>query len=453
MLKKLLILPPILLAVGVLVFVISQKQPPERKPPSEQARQVRVIEARPVILVPRALGFGEVRPDKTWSATAQVSGEITFVHPDLKKGAVLQAGTEIIGISKVDYELAIREAQANIRSAEATRTELDVSRRNTELSLNIEERSLAVRETELARKQDLMRRGTVAQSAVDQEFRDTLSQRKKVQDLKNSLNLIPTQIAVQTERIAVYQAALEQTRLNLERTRIRLPFNARIAEVDVETTQYAQVGQVLAVADSMDIAEIEAQFSIDPFRAMVQAAAGEATQQSIDLFSFANLVEQMGLSLTVRLGSGANAIEWAARFSRISDTVDPKTRTIGVIAAVDGAYAKTIPGQRPPLTKGMFVEIEIHAKPLKDRIVIPRSAVHDGHVYIQNAENRLEIRPVKTGLVQGDLASPLEGVAAGDRVIVSDLSPAIEGMLLVSTTDEDLSDRLARNAAGSRPGT
>lgn len=451
MLKKLLIVPPILIAVGVLFFVINQKQPPERNPPTEQARQVRVIEAIPMVLVPRVLGFGEVKPDKTWNASAQVSGEIVYVHPDLKKGAILQAGTEIIQISKVDFELAIREAEANIRSAKAKRLELDVSRRNTQQSLGIEERALEVRETELARKQNLLKRGTISQSALDQEFRDTLSQRKKVQDLKNTINLIPTQIAVQKEQIAVYEAALEQTRLNLARTHIKLPFNARIAEVNVEVTQYSQVGQVLAVADSMDIAEIEAQFSVDQFRGLVQSAAGDDGPQDIGITSFRRLVEQLGFELTVRLGSGANAVEWDGRFARISDAIDPKTRTIGVIAAVDGAYSQTVPGKRPPLTKGMFVEIEIRANPLKERFVIPRSAVRDGQIYIQGPDNRLRISPVKIGLYQGDIASPTEGLSTGDRVIVSDLSPAIEGMLLAPVLDKELMERMASRAAGNGP--
>ena len=451
MFKKLLILPPIILAIGILVFVINQKSPPERKPPSEQARQVRIIEVQPTTLIPRVLGFGVVSPARIWNASAQVSGEITFVHPDLKKGAVIQGGTEIIRVSKVDYDLAIRQAEANIRSAMAKRKELDVSRENTRASLKIEERALTVRETELARKQNLLKRGTVSQSAVDQEFRDTLSQRKKVQDLKNSINLIPTQISVQTEQIAVYQAALEQARLNLQRTHIRLPFTARIAETTVETAQYAQVGQTLAVADSMETAEIEAQIPIAQFRQLVHAVAGDSAPLDIGAFSFAKIVDQMGFNLTVRLGSGQNAVEWPARFARIIDAVDPKTRTIGIIAAVDGAYSKAIPGKRPPLTKGMFVEIELQAKPLPDRLLIPRSAIREGKVYIQNKDNRLVIRPIQVDLYQGGIASPSEGLMAGDRIIVSDLSPAIEGMLLKSSIDQPLSERLTREAAAEGP--
>ena len=134
--------------------------------------------------MPRVLGYGTVRPEKVWNAAAQVSGEIVYVHANFKKGAILPAGTEIIRISPADYELAIAQTEANIRASDAKLKELQVSEQNTQLTLEIEQRGLELREKELARKQSLLKSGTVAQSAVDQESRDTLAQRQKVQDLK-----------------------------------------------------------------------------------------------------------------------------------------------------------------------------------------------------------------------------------------------------------------------------
>ena len=119
--RKLLFLPPILAGIAVLAFVVSTKQAPETKPPGETARHVRVIELRPVDFVPRVSGFGAVKPGKTWAATSQVGGEVTYVHPSLKKGAILAAGIEIIRISPLDFKLAIAQVEANIRAQRGTR--------------------------------------------------------------------------------------------------------------------------------------------------------------------------------------------------------------------------------------------------------------------------------------------------------------------------------------------
>jgi multidrug efflux system membrane fusion protein len=159
-------------------------------------------------------------------------------------------------------------------------------------------------------------------------------------------------------------------------------------------------------------------------------------------------MKSFGFTAKVRLRSGADIVEWPARFARISDMVDPKTRTIGAIVAVDGAYAQATPGSRPPLTKGMFVEIEIQTRPQEAMIVVPRAALHNGSVYVVNGKNRLEVRPVTVGLLQGDLAVIDKGIEPGTRVIVSDLIPAISGMLLTPEPDKDVLARLKSGAAG-----
>ncbi len=170
-------------------------------------------------------------------------------------------------------------------------------------------------------------------------------------------------------------------------------------EGHVEAAQFVQTGGTLVTADSLDVAEVEAQVPISQFRAMVHAGAAGGLPIGITARSLSPIVKTIGFEATARLRVGNDVIEWPARFARISDTVDPKTRTIGAIVAVDGAYANAAPGERPPLTKGMFVEIEIRSHAKDDRIVVPRSAFHDGRLYVVDADDRLDIRPVTTGLV------------------------------------------------------
>lgn len=449
MIKKLLILPPVIIGLGLLFYFVNQKDAPERKAPEELARMVRVIAVEPLDLVPRVLGYGTVEPAKVWNAVAQVGGEVVALHPELKKGAIMAAGTEIIRISPSDYELAISKAEANIRAAEARLQELAISEENTRASLAIEERVLKLREAELARKTKLLERGTVAQAAVDEEMRTTLSQRKIVQDLENTLRLIPTQVMVEEEQKAVSNAELARARLDLARTKIALPFDARIAETSVEITQYVQVGQTLAVADDLATAEIEAQVPLAQFQALVRTIAGDSMPEGILPETLGRIVRELGFSVTVRLGSGDEATSWEGRFARISDTIDPETRTIGVIAAVDDNYARARPGKRPPLAKGLFVEVEIRARPLEARLVVPRAALRDGKLLVMNAEDRLEIREVRPELMQGDIVAVAEGLEPGERVVVSDLVPVVEGMLLSAQVDDALASSLRDKASAA----
>ncbi len=448
-LKKLLIIPPILIGVLIFMYMKGQKQEPQIVEAGETARQVRVVEAQEVSVVPRVHGFGSVVPGKEWVAIAQVSGEIIKVHAGLKKGTIIKAGTVLVTISPVDFELAIAQANANIRSADAKISELEVNRKNTQAILDIEKQSLKIREGELARQEKLVKNGTVSRTSFDRERRDTFVQRKKVQDLENSLRLIPTQLQVQKEQQEVYKSQLQSARLNLRRTKITLPFDARISEVDVEVAQFAQAGKTLAKADGVASAEIEAQIPIEKFMGLLNAASSDKGVGGVDNRTLKALIDKLGIKVAIVLNTGNRRIVWDARLARISDIIDPKTRTIGVIAVVDNAYGQAVPGQRPPLAKGLFVEMEISGKASGKQLIVPRLALNGNQLFIVGKDNRLEIRKVETGLVQDDFAVVVSGLSMGEKIVVSDLSPAINDMLLTIETDIALGDQIVKQAKGA----
>ena len=63
---------PIIVAVAVIAVLLSIREGPQRLPPKEKAKAVRVIEVQPVTLVPRAIGYGHAEPGQKWQAVAQV---------------------------------------------------------------------------------------------------------------------------------------------------------------------------------------------------------------------------------------------------------------------------------------------------------------------------------------------------------------------------------------------
>ena len=133
----------------------------------------------------------------------------------------------------------------------------------------------------------------------------------------------------------------------------------------------------------------------------------------------------------------------------MADTIDPETRTVGVIVAVDRPYGQAVPGVRPPLTKNMFVEVEITGRPKPDRLIVPRSALHNGRLYLVGDDDRLVIRPTTVAFVQAGFAVIAEGLADGERVVISDIVPAIEGMRLAPVADEAVAAALTAAASGA----
>lgn len=439
------ILVPLVIGIAILMLLVSGQKTPEQAPPGERARAVRVIAAPVANAVPRATGFGNVAPVRTWQGMAEVSGKVVEVHPRLHEGVILPAGTVLLRIDPTDYRLVIARAEAEIQATAAQLEELDLQQANLEASLVIEREALALSNKELQRKRELVSKNTVSRSSVDQEARAALSQQQRVQDLANSVNLLPASRKLLEAQLARYQAQLQEGERDLERTTVTLPFDARLAEVHIEQAQPVQVGTLMVVADGIDAAEIEARAPIARLKPLVP----HLDKRSREGLPGIDLEEVFGWSARVYT-QGFDSV-WEARVDRTSPTLDPKTRTLGVLVTVANPYKDAIPGIKPPLFNGLFVAVEISGRALMDAVVVPRLALHEGRLYVAGKDNRLAIREVEVRLLQPDFAVIGSGLEAGERVVVSDLSPAIAGMLLEPVDDPEAAAALLRLAEqGSR---
>ncbi|NJN45483.1 MAG: efflux RND transporter periplasmic adaptor subunit [Candidatus Competibacteraceae bacterium] len=443
-LKKGLILLPILLGVGLFVWLVRHTTQPQQAPITEQARPVRTITVPATTVIPHALGYGNVEPGTTWEAVAEVSGKIITLNRQLKRGALLGVGEELLRIDPTDFELAAAQIQADIQALQAQLAELAVRETNTRASLAIEKEALTLSEKELTRMRQLADKGTVTRSALDQEERNTLAQRQTLQSLQNTLNLIPAERRLLEAQLARSQSQLQSAERDLQRTTITVPFTGRVAEVKIEESEFVRQGDVLAVIDDIAVAEVAAQLPTGRMSALIRSEQILSLTPQVDKA----LRETLGLSARVWLRNEPMQVMWEGRVARFSDTIDTQTRTVGVIVEVDDPYKDLQPGVRPPLLKGMFVEVELRGRPRPDQLVIPRSALHNDTVYLINAENRLALRPVTVQLTQPEFVVIGRGLEADDQVVISDLVPAIEGMLLQPVPDEEALALLLREAAG-----
>lgn len=442
--RKWVILIPVLAGVAALMVLKKSSNPPVQEAQQERARLVRVISTPSVAVIPTAQGHGTVRPSRTWDAVAQIRGKIVEKHPDLQKGAILDAGSLILRIDPTDYELAIAQAEADIQATRAQLEELLAKGANTEASLKIEQAALALNRKELERKRQLVGKGGISRSDLESQERSVLGQQQSVQAQLNTLNLIPSQKSLLEAQLERHRASLATARRNLAHTEIRLPFTSRIAEVNVEQDQYVREGEVLVIADDLAKAEIEIQIPINQMSHLMHAS------QPIDVLTLnpVQAMQQIGLNATATLQENGLNASWTARVARLSDTLDPKTRTVGVIVEVDKPYTNVLPGSRPPLVKGLFVQVTLAGKPRPGSLVVPRSALHANRLYVVDEQQRLDIREVKVGMLQPGFATIASGLRAQEQVVISDLVPAVQGMLLKTVSDPATEQRLVQTAQG-----
>lgn len=441
--RRWLIVPPIVVGVVVVALFRLNSQGPQRKPPAEVSRTLRVIEAQRINLTPRVLGYGTAQAADTWRAVAEVSGTVTETNPDLRQGAFLKADDVVVRIDRREYELAVAQLEAEIAEAKSRLKELDEQAANDRASLGIEQASLDLAQSELERVQGLSADDMAAVTELRNQKRTVLAQQQKVQSLDNALNLVPSKRENLQAGLALSQARLDRAQLDLDKTVIRAPFACRIRAVAIETGQYLKAGEVLFQADGTAVTEVDVQVPMDRARNLMRAIEPHTIGHVPDMNELRRMFQ---VGATVRLRTGGISAEWEARFTGVREQLDPVTRTVGVIVAVDDPYAKAIPGERPPLFPGTFCEVELRGKPVPDVVLVPRASLTDNHVYVVDADNRLRRRDVEVLFAQENFVSIASGIEAGERVVVSDPTPAVEGMLIDPVVDEDVATELLAEA-------
>jgi len=435
--------PLTLIGVGGLAYVMMHRAQPERNPLAERATPVRVIVARQQPFMPRITGYGVVAPEHSYQAIARVGATAKYVNPRLEKGAILPAGAVLLRLDQADVSLSIAQAKANIRAAKAKLAELVLSEKNQRAAIDLENEALAVKARDHARLKKLAATGVASKSSLDAARAAWLAQRQKVLTLTNALSLLPSQEEVQTQQIAVYEANLKTAALNLARTTLTLPFAGRVVKTAVEQGQFVHVGQVVANLDGIDAAEIEAQVPISAMMALVRASQPMTASAHINPTAMITHMQDLGLGAVVHLRVGENFASWPAKVVRVSDTIDQKSGMLGVIVQVKNAYSGAEPGKQPPLTKGMFVKVDLSVPPI-DAIVIPRNALHQGYVLTVDDKSRLNRVQLTPHLIVGQVALITDGLKPGVRIVVSAPVPALKGMLLKVTRDTALETRISQ---------
>lgn len=438
------------IALGLAFVLVKNRPPLEHVAMEMPSRVVEVIHARQVPFRARVVAYGNVKPAITLNSVAELSGEISYLHPNLKAGETIPQGTLVVRIEAEDYEVSLKQTQEDLKASRSSLRELEEEQRSTQRSLQLAQENLAVGENELGRLREVYSRKLIAKSTLDAEEQKTIQLRQQVADLQGRLNGYDSRRQSIQAQIARAEQEVQNRTTILGRTEIRLPFDARIGTVSVNENEFVSVGTALFEAADLQGVEITAQLPIAAMRKLVShlQEQSQVVQQFVETGGRIN--DSLDLSARVRLVGDLPNATWEARVLRLSEAIDETRQTIGIVVGVDKPYEKIIPGQRPPLLKGMYTAIELLA-PERTAMVIPRKALHQGRLYLANADDRLEIRAVEVALGQDDIVLVSAGLEANERVIITDLTPVIEGMPLQVITSLEAEAELEQHALGVYP--
>lgn len=435
------------LAVLLVIFLVKSKAPLQHTEQRMPHKNVEIISIDALPYRTKVIGYGSVEPAITLNSMAEVSGKISYIHPNLKTGETIQAGTLVARIDAKDYAVQLKQTEADLKASRSQLDQLDEEEKTTGRSLRLAQQNLEVGEKEYERIKGVYDKGLIAKSRLDAEEQKVIGLRQNLEELQGKMNAFSSRRHSIQAQIDRAEREVENSTTRLQRTEIVLPFDARIGNVNIEKNEFVAVGSELFEATDLQGVEITAQLPISAMRKLVTSSADRLDISNQPMTIGGRIAEQLGLNAKVRLVNSAVTAVWDAKVLRISDSIDQTRQTVGVVVGVENPYEKVIPGKRPPLIKGMYAAVELYTRP-HEAVVIPRKSIHEGRVYLADQSNKLEIRPVGIKYTQGDIAVVESGLEKGDRLIVTDLFPVIEGMPLQVSEADELAKELQQLASG-----
>ncbi len=227
-------------------------------------------------------------------------------------------------------------------------------------------------------------------------------------------NTRANQLRAEADVVAA-KAALDAAQVELDRTRISAPISGRIGRSQVTEGALVRVAQdaPLAVIQQLDTVNVDVtQSSAELLRLQRELASGRLQQDK---------AVTARVMLTLEDGS-AYPEAGELRFSEV--TVDAGTGSVLLRAS--------FPNPRRELLPGMFVRARVGQAVATEALLVPQAGVSRNArglptVLVIGADDMAEERVLTTGRVIDNQWQVLDGLKAGDRVIVEGLQRAKAG--------------------------
>jgi RND family efflux transporter MFP subunit len=377
-----IVLPVLIIAAGIAgaALLVKSRQAPQKERPPSPGALVRVLTVAPSDHRIEVTATGTVQPQQRIEVTPQVSGRVVEVSPKFITGGFFTKGERLFAIEGIDYKLAVEQAAANLARAELNLATVEGQAR-------------------VARQEWQRLRGSAGTDP-------------------NPLVLYDPQLKEARANVASARAALKQARLNLERTVLHAPFAARVSSEQVDLGQYVRAGSSVGSLAGTSQAEIVVPLALEEIPHLRIPGRGNGGP---------------GSPAQVRMNLNGRSYTWSGRVVRSLGEMDPRGRMARVVVAVDDPYQLHARHntEKPDLAVGMFVELTLQGTTLQDVVRIPRRALRENSsVWVVDSNNELRIRPVRVVRREREHLFIADGLSAGERIVLTNLSGAADGMAL-----------------------
>ncbi len=369
-------------------------------------------------------GFGTVRPKTELSIVPEVSGKVIERSPSFRTGGFIKKGDMLFQIDSADFKIAIERRKAEIAQLQANIAQLKQEEKNHQADLEIAERHMELVAQEMERNERLQRQGVISSGQYDQSQQNFLRQERTVQSIKNILALLPVQLRQKRAALDAVRSELKRAFLQLSRTKIVAPFDARVRETSLDVGDFASAGKSVGKIYDVSVLEVPVSLPVEDvrwaFRRIREVSFPRSQEEVKPFFPAAK----------VSWSQYGKKIEWKGRVSLVDSGLDESTRALTLVVEIPEPMKNWVPGEHPPLFVGMFVEVKIEGVTVPDVYVIPWAALRrQDHVYLLD-EGKLRIQKVEVVRKDQDGVVIRSGISENARIILSSIPEPVSGMKL-----------------------
>jgi len=398
-----ILLPIVILAAGFATFKHLEDTRPEQEAAKIQERiwRVEVQTVEPTSLAPELALYGRVETPDLLEAAA--SGRARIAEVAVRDGDRVTKGQILVRLDKRDFLPRLQQATAEVAELQAQilseKNRLDGDRKAMEQERTL----LAIAADGVERARRLTKQRVGSETDLDKAEEVLTRQTLAVSDRETSMNDHPARLAALEARLQRARARLEGIELDFERAEVEAPFDGVVAGVEV--TEGGQVTQDALLLRLYDPGRLEVRARIPaPYQAEISAAlaAGDA------LVANANV----------------GGVQVPLRLDRIAGEARP--------SGIDGLFV--VERDADLLRLGQMVSLRLVRPRRSDVVALPYQAVYgEGRIY-KLVDGRMRgIRAESLGNMSDGkggerLLVRSSELAAGDRVIVTHLPNALEGL-------------------------
>ncbi|OAD23368.1 efflux transporter RND family, MFP subunit [Candidatus Thiomargarita nelsonii] len=262
--KKIIIIPLLILAIGFGGFWYMKKTKAENEPIKieEQVWVVTVVSVKPSALSPTLTLYGRVESPRTATLRAPTQSlnlNATVIEVPVLEGKTVKKGHRLISLEDNDSIFNLKQREADIIDIEA-QIEIEKQRHANNLSaLKHEETLLKLIQTSVKRLRQLKKQKLSPQSALDETQQAVERQMLQIINRRLEIKNHKARLAqLEAKRVrAIAQRNL--SRLELARTKIIAPFSGIIAKVFVAPGDRVRSGDALLSVYDNTVLEVRAQ--------------------------------------------------------------------------------------------------------------------------------------------------------------------------------------------------